>query len=145
MKIAFFFNEDKLCAKLTKLFTGCYCYHVAFVDEVNDVMYDMHLLRRKRRWSAYGESHRAVLVESPVAISAAYLEEQLLVDHNWYGAFDYVFFALRPLYHLFGASTRNAGGVICSEMVYNDLDAHDWPVLFPEVPSPCDLWRRLGY
>lgn len=144
MKIAFMFNEEKLCAKMTKFFTGCYCYHVAFVDEKNDIMYDMNLLRRKRRWSSYGPRDKAVLVEAPVNVTAEYLEEQLLIDNNWYGVFDYALFALRPLYHLLGKSTRNAGGVICSEMVYIDLVDNGWTIDFREVPSPCDLYRILG-
>lgn len=146
MKIAFFFNEHKFSGKLTNFFTGCYAYHVAFVDEQSDTMYDMHLIRRKRRWSEYSERHHAVLVDLPVGVNVnvAYLEEQLLTDKNVYGVLDYLMFALRPFFHLFGASTRNAGGVICSEMVYNDMVACGWNVDFPEVPSPCDLFRFLG-
>ncbi|MDO8294374.1 MAG: hypothetical protein Q7T29_16150 [Gallionella sp.] len=48
------------------------------------------------------------------------MERQLDVDTATYGWQDYLLFALRPLYHLLGKSTRNAGGVICSEMVNND-------------------------
>jgi hypothetical protein len=145
MKIAFIFNENKLSGKLTNFFTGCYCYHVGFVDEDRDIFYDMNLLRRKRRWSVY-RAHvaQAILIECPVTISADYLEEQLLEDCNWYGVFDYALFALRPLYHALGKSTRNAGGVICSEMVYDDLVANGWHVVLPEVPSPCALYNLLG-
>lgn len=143
MKIAFFFNEHLFAGKLTKFFTGCYCYHVGFVDEKMDIMYDMNLLRRKRRWSTYGERKHAILIDAPANVTTDYLEERLLVDNNWYGVWDYLLFTLRPIYHLFGASTRNADGLICSEMVYLDLHAHGWNVVFPEVPSPCDLWRLL--
>lgn len=144
MKIAFFFNEEKFCGKLTKFFTGCYCYHVGFVDEERDILYDMNLTRRKRRWSIYGSRKNAILVEAPVEITADYLEEQLLVDDSLYGVADYSLFMLRPMYHWFGKSTRNVGGMICSELVYNGLYAHGWSVKFPEVPSPCDLYRLLG-
>lgn len=143
MKIAFVFNEKKTAGKLTKFFTGCYCYHVAIVDEERDILYDMNLLRRKRRYSSYSSGKTIVLIESPVTITSEYLEEQLLTDNNRYGILDYLRFGLRPLYHLFGASTPNAGGVICSEMVHNDLFENGWAVLFPEVPSPCDLYEVL--
>ena len=145
MKIAFMFSETKFCAKLTKFFTGCYCYHVAFVDEQHDVMYDMNLIRRKRRWSAYKKGKDIALVDAPVNVTVDYLEEQLLVDCNRYGVLDYILFALRPFYHLVGKSTRNANGVICSEMVHNDLRAHGWNVHFREVPSPCDLYFVLAW
>jgi hypothetical protein len=54
------------------------------------------------------------------------MEHLLSTDENAYGVLDYCLFALRPLYHLFGKSTRNAGGVICSEMVYNVLKNNGW-------------------
>jgi hypothetical protein len=51
---------------------------------------------------------------------------------------------MRPLFHIMGKSTINAGGVICSEMVANDLNAHGWGVHFHQVPSPADLELTIG-
>ena len=98
----------------------------------------MNLLRRRRLWPLYPEGH-VLLADCPVEVPTEYMEHMLDIDEAAYGWRDYMLFALRPLYHLFGRSTRNAGGVICSEMVANDLNALGWPVHFPEVPSPADL------
>jgi len=127
---------------LTKIFTGSYCYHVFFVDEEAGLMYDMNLLLRKRLWPHY-ESWQYKLVDCPVKITKDDLEYELATDDNTYGLKDYLLFALRPIYHLFGKSTRNKNGVICSEWVYNMLVKHGWPIRFKEVPSPADLEKVL--
>ena len=139
MKIAFIYSTTKLSGLLTKLFTGSYCYHVVWVDESRDRMVDMNLLRRQRLWSNYSNGKEVVMVESPVEVTWEFLEDRLLNDNATYGWRDYLLFALRPFYHLIGKSTRNVGGVICSEMVYNDLVANGWNQQFDEVPSPADL------
>lgn len=145
MKLAVIFNSDKFSGKLTKLFTGCSAYHVVWVDEAHGLMYDMHLLRRRRAWPAYTEGQ--VLMYDIPKVTAEYLEQRLTFDDNTYGWVDYLLFLLRPIYHLFGKSTRNAGGVICSEMVNNDMWAcgveTPWQV-DAEPPSPCDIFRWLG-
>lgn len=143
MKIAFIYSTRKLSGKLTQIFTGSRCYHVAWVDESGGVMYDMHLLRRKRLWPQYDEAN-VRLVPSPVPVTRDFLERKLLTDNSAYGFIDYCLFALRPIYHLFGFSTRNAKGVICSEMIYNDLMENGWTHRFWEVPSPADLERVLN-
>lgn len=135
MKIAFIYGK-RPSSILTKLFTGSTCYHVGFTDGAN--FWDMNLLRRRRLWPLYPDSH-VVLAECPVDVPIDYLEHMLDIDEATYGWRDYLLFALRPFYHLIGKSTRNAGGVICSEMVFNDLKALGWPVQFDEVPSPADL------
>jgi hypothetical protein len=139
MKVAFIYSTKKISGLLTKFFTDSYCYHVGFVDETTDTFYDMNLLRRKRLWSEYSFGKEYVLADCPVSISKNFLEYKLATDNNTYGWKDYILFGLRPIFHLFGYSTRNAGGVICSEMVYNDLKECGWPKLFVEVPSPADL------
>lgn len=142
MKLAFIFNAHKTSGKLTHFFTGCYCYHVAWVDEEAGVMYDMHLIRRRRAWPHYQEA-QVVLVDLP-KVTRSYLEDKLTTDGSVYGWRDYLLFFLRPLYHLLGASTRNTGGVICSEMVNNDLWANGVPTHWQPgeaPPSPCDLYR----
>ena len=140
MKIAFIYGKQP-SSLLTKLFTGSECYHVGFTDGAR--FWDMNLIRRRRLWPGlYPESH-VRLADCPVDVTAEYLEHRLDTDEATYGWKDYLLFALRPLYHLFGQSTRNAGGVICSEMVYNDLKANGWTATFEEVPSPADLERVL--
>lgn len=135
MKIVFIYG-NRLPSVLTKAFTGSTCYHVGFTDGAH--FWDMNLLRRRRLWPHY-PAERVILAECPVDVPADYLEHMLDIDDAAYGWRDYLLFMLRPLYHLFGKSTRNAGGVICSEMVADDLIAMGWPVRFPEVPSPADL------
>lgn len=142
MKLAVIFNHRKLSGRLTRFFTGCYAYHVAWVDEQACVMYDMHLIRRRRAWPHYPDAE--VLLFDVPEVTRDYLERMLSTDDSTYGWIDYLLFGLRPLYHLLGRSTRNAGGVICSEMVNNDLRAcgvaTPWDE-FDAPPSPCDLYR----
>jgi hypothetical protein len=144
MKVAFFYNKG-ISSVLTKIFTNSPCYHVAIVDEDRNRVYDMNLIVRRRVWiGGYASGHQYKLVESPVAISRNYLENLLDTDENVYGWQDYFLFALRPIYHLFGKSTRNANGVICSELVYNILKDNGWDKTFDEVPSPADIEIALG-
>lgn len=139
MKIAFIYGKQP-SSTLTKFFTGSACYHVGFTNGVH--FWDMNLIRRRRLWPLYPDS-RVLLAECPVEISADYLDHMLDTDEHTYGWCDYLLFALRPLYHLFGQSTRNVGGVICSEMVADDLKANGWMVQFEEVPSPADLEQQI--
>ena len=142
MKLAIIFNDRKWSGRLTKWFTGCYAYHVAWVDEDAGLMYDQHLIRRRRTWPRYQDAE-VLLFDFP-AVTREYLERMLSTDGNTYGWLDYLLFALRPVYHLFGRSTRNADGVICSEMVNIDLRAcgveTPWDEFEPP-PSPCHLYR----
>lgn len=140
MKIAFIYGKQP-SSTLTKIFTGSSCYHVGFTDGVK--FWDMHLIRRRRLWSIYNNK-KTVLIEAPVSITAEYLDHKLDTDDAKYGIIDYILFGLRPIYHLFGKSTRNAKGIICSEMVADDLNAHGWRSTFKEVPSPADLEYALG-
>ena len=149
MKLAIIFNERKLSGVLTRLFTGCYAYHALWVDEERGVMYDMHLIRRRREWPHYPEE-QVVLFDAPPGVTREYLEAKLTSDDNRYGVADYCLFLLRPLFHLVGKSTPNAAGVICSEMVNDDIweceggDAVPTPWRPTDAPpSPCDLFRWL--
>jgi len=143
MKLAIIFNDKKLAGRLTKFFTGHAAYHVGWVDEENDKFYDMHAIRRRRYWSDYERGKRYVLVDFP-EVTKEQLEHELDVCDQLYGFVDYVLFGLRPLFHLFGQSTRNAGGLICSEMV--NIDAlragvdTPWTLDAPP-PSPADWYR----
>lgn len=142
MKLAIIFNQRKVSGILTQYFTGCYAYHAAWVDEEKGVMYDMHLIRRRRPWPHYQDSD-VLLFEFP-EVTREHLELMLTVDGRTYGWLDYLLFALRPLYHLVGKSTRNVDGVICSEMINEDARAcgvkTPWDE-FEAPPSPCDLYR----
>jgi hypothetical protein len=146
MKLAVIFNPNKFSGKLTKLFTGCYAYHVAWVDEASGKMWDMNLIRRRREWPHYADEN-VLLFDAPGQVNVEYLEHRLETDDNTYGWRDYVMFALRPLFHLVGKSTPNAGGVICSEMVNDDIWMNGgrtpWPPEGPP-PSPCDLYQFLS-
>ncbi len=136
MKIAFIYGKQP-SSTLTKIFTGSTCYHVGFTDGTH--FWDMHWLRRRRLWRMlYPESH-VILADCPVEITAEYLNYKLDTGTERYGWRDYVLFALRPFYHLAGKSTRNAKGIICSEMLADDLRANGWATGFKEVPSPADL------
>lgn len=144
MKLAVIFNSEKLSGRLTKLFTGCHAYHVAWVDEEAGRMYDMNLIRRRRVWPHYPEAQ--VLLFAVPEVTREYLERKLETDGQTYGWLDYLLFGLRPLYHLVGRSTRNSGGVICSEMVNDDIwDCGGQTPFRPgdAPPSPCDLYRWL--
>lgn len=144
MKLAIIFNAKKLSGKLTRIFTGLPFYHVGWVDEVGNTFYDMHFTRRKRYWSDYSDTKQYVLVDFP-EVKADWLEHQLKVCEQRYGFVDYILFGLRPIFHWFGQSTRNAGGMICSEMIaldatYCDVE-HPWTDPDAPPPSPADWYR----
>lgn len=136
MKVAFIYGKQP-SSTLTKAFTGSTCYHVGFTDGVH--FWDMNLIRRRRVWAGLYDPSKVILAECPVEVTRDYLEHMLETDDSTYGFADYLLFAARPVYHLFGQSTRNAGGKICSEMVGDDLIANGWPQRFAEVLSPADL------
>jgi hypothetical protein len=147
--VAIVLNCSRWNARLCKLFTGCYAFHAAFVDLEGGRMYDMNLLRRRRRWPYYGDDQtvEVELYAVPGSVSRQYLEDRLDDDANVYGFVDYLLFGARWLFHLFGRPTRNARGLICSEMVNNDLRAcgawTPWDPMMPP-PSPCDLRQWLA-
>lgn len=146
MKLAILFNADKPSGRLTKFWTGCHAYHVVWVDEASGKMWDMNLLRRRRKWPRY-TSDQVLLFDAPAEVTVDYLEIRLETDDNSYGWRDYLLFSLRPLFHLFGKSTPNAGGVICSEMINMDAWACGWRTPWPPdgpPPSPCDFYRWLS-
>lgn len=144
-KVIFFYSQTKFSAKLTKIFTGSFCYHVGWLvtnpHTGEEEVFDMNLLRRVRSFSEVSLHLRGPIkiVEVPVDVSWSYLYGKLKSDENVYGFKDYLLFGFRKIFHLFGASTPNAQGVICSEMVYNDAVENGHPAVFTEVPSPADL------
>ena len=146
MKIAIIVGNPKknFLSKLTSIFTQCAAYHAGFLDEETGMFYDMYWLRRRRKWPRYDEQQ--VILFSEDNVTREYLEEKLSTDDSEYGFLDYLSFALKPIYHIFGKSTRNAGGLICSELIVRDIVACGGSTPFdPEgsPPSPCDLLSWL--
>lgn len=142
MKLGVVFNHNKWNGRLTKLFTGCYAYHTIWVDDEFEYVYDISKIRRKRIWPRYKEDE--VLFFDFPEVTREYLEKKNITDDTLYGYVDYILFGFRWVYHLFGKPTRNAGGMICSEMSNIDLRAcgvvTPWE-LNEAPPSPCDLYR----
>jgi len=141
-KLVFVSNEDRIHGILTKIFTGSYIYHVGWLDEESGLFYDMHLLRRRRKWPRYKDS-KIEMFDFP-EVTGKYLEHQLTNDTSSYGFIDYLLFGLRPFYHLIGRSTRNAGGQICSEACNVDLLNHGFKTGYRATdapPSPVDLYK----
>ena len=144
MKLGLVFNHNKWNGKLTKFFTGCYAYHTIWVDEEAGFMYDMNKLRRKRVWPRYKDDE--ILLYDIPEVTREYLEKKNLSDDTTYGYLDYILFGFRWVYHLFGKPTRNAGGMICSEMT--NIDLWNCGVVTPwnpkdAPPSPCDIYNWI--
>ncbi len=135
MRVGFAYNHG-LSSKLTKFFTNSGCYHVFFCDDTH--IWDMNLIMRRRLLTEYNPANLK-FAPCPVFVTLEFLEHKLDTYDETYGWMDYLLFALRPVYHFFGLSTRNKGGVICSEMVYDFLRECGWWAEFKEVPSPADL------
>ena len=150
-KVVFFLKRKGLYPNLLlKPLTGCYAYHCGFLSKEDEYVYDMHFMRRRVPWSEIVNSRPKTIFEiydAPTEVPVSYLKERILNDNTVYGFRDYAMFGLRWLYHLFGKSTPNHDGLICSEQVYMDLGLNGWTQEFEEVPSPCALrsvLRELG-
>lgn len=145
-QLAIFYNQHSWMGKLTKIFTGSYAYHAGWICEAEDKFYDMHLIRRRRIWSKERIDREYRLYDFPF-VTYNYLEMMNDIDINTYGFIDYILFAVRPVYHLFGKSTRNMHGVICSEMCNWDLIRCGYTTPFSattEPPSPADLEKWIN-
>lgn len=142
MQVVFIYKKP-ISSFLTKLFTKSGCYHVGMTDGVK--FWDMHKINRRRNWAGLYPADRVILVDTPVPVSAAYMDNELDTSEETYSFWDYAAFAVRWLYHLCGKSTRNYGGLICSEKIAIDLIKNGWDYKFPndEVPSPADLELAL--
>lgn len=133
--------KDKLSARLTLWFTGSTAYHCGFVDETDGTWFDMSWLARKAPWPRYLPPKWVNLYDVP-GLTREDCEAFLKRDSDIkYGVIDYLLFGLRPLYHLVGKSTRNASGMICSEMCALWLREVGHPAPIQPVPSPADLER----
>jgi hypothetical protein len=143
MKLAIIHADPKrkIGARLTQWFTGSTAYHCGFVCEETSTFYDMNLLPRKIEWPRYHPPKWVNLYEVP-NLTREHCETFLKQDSaTRYGVMDYILFGLRPIYHLFGKSTRNASGMICSEMCAVWLTRVGYYAPVDPVPSPADLER----
>jgi hypothetical protein len=166
MQIALIYADPKKkrAAALTRFFTGSNCYHVAFVSDDGKYMWDMHRLMRRVIFGGRYDPRWVRLVPAPFEASPATLDKWVLYGleqfcaaksirdfmGSLYGWRDYIGFALRPLYHCLGWSTRNYGGRICSGLL-RDLAVIIAGWTSPELgdvsaaePSPGDWCRALG-
>lgn len=144
MKLAIIHADParKLSARLTLWFTGSTAYHCGFLDEDDNTWFDMSWLARKASWPRYLPPVKWVVLYDFPNLTREQCEEFLKRDSDIkYGVIDYLLFGLRPLYHLVGKSSRNASGMICSEMCALWLrEAGYEPPVHP-VPSPADIER----
>jgi hypothetical protein len=124
MRVAFIYNHG-ISSVLTKIFTGSGCYHVGFTDGAH--FWDMNLIRRRRVWLGLYDRANVRFAECPVDVSRDYLESRLETDDATYGWRDYMLFALRPLYHLFGRSTRRTSSQSCRGSIPTRTGAYARP------------------
>lgn len=132
-----------ILSNLTMFFTGSRAYHSYW--KTDEHIYEMALQGVRRDVHKY-DGHEVVEFDFP-EVTTKYLEHSLTTDLHIYGWLDYLLFAVRPVYHLFGQSTRNQGGIICSEKCNDDLwncgyktpwKRHESP------PSPADQARWIN-
>ncbi len=144
MKLAFIHAHPskRFSAWLTKIFTGSTAYHCGFVDEAEGTFFDMHLLPRKVDWPRYQKQGYWVELYDIPGLSREMCEKFLQRDSIYkYDFVDYFLFALRPIYHFFGKSTRGAKGLICSRMCGKWAKDAGYDAPFDPSPSPGDLER----
>lgn len=142
MKLAVVHAEpaQHFSARLTQFFTGSTAYHCGFVDEAGGTFFDMHLLPRKVDWPRYDVPGKWVELYDVPGLTREACERFLQRDSvHSYGWRDYLLFGLRWAYHLVGKSTRNAGGLICSELCSLWLRDTGFESPVDPVPSPADL------
>lgn len=149
MKLAIIHGDPstKLSARLTLWWTGSTAYHCGFVDEADGTFFDMSLLPRKIAWPRYFPPVKWVVLYDVPGLTREHCEAFLKQDSTiHYGVADYLLFGIRPLYHLLGKSTRNAGGMICSEMCAVWLSRVGYRAPLVPVASPFDLetWAIAG-
>jgi hypothetical protein len=149
MKLAIIHADPKrkLSARLTLWWTGSTAYHCGFVDESDGTLFDMNLIARKVPWPRYFPPIKWVVLYEVPGLTRAQCEAWLRRDSvQRYSVMDYLRFALRPLYHLFGKSTRNASGLICSELCALWLSELGLDPPIDPIPSPAALeaWARVA-
>jgi hypothetical protein len=147
-KIAIFYSKKNLFGIMCRLFTGSFAYHVGIIH--GEYLYEIHMLLGRRRILIKDIDPRKRanmrLFDSPVEISQEYLDREVLNANKIYGFVDYFLFGFRWIPGLRNR-LRDTNGVICSEMVNDDLIAHGWESPWRDgtpPPSPSDLYKLLG-
>lgn len=140
-KIVFIINKRKIFGILTRIFTGCYCYHCGIL--MNGYFYDVSWIRRRSPWhpDLYKDA-QIVMFNSPVEIDENLLIEKILNRDTAYGFINYFLYGIKPVARLFRIVVPNMGGVICSEQVNEDLIDSGWKSPWPieiHPPSPCKM------
>jgi hypothetical protein len=156
VKLFVVFKPNSTKGYLTKFFSGCTAYHIGFVVPESNFIYDMSLFFRRVVFNGKYHEDQIVMFDLPEGVT---LTEQDLTQEifdgvealctgsmlsNFYGFLDYAMFSVRGIYHFFGKSTPNFGGVICSEKINDILVKKGWISPFTEVPSPCDFVRHFA-
>jgi len=130
---------------LTRIFTGCFAYHVGFLDETAGVFYDVGAKgRRAIMWDSFYNPKYMQVEYFRAKVNVHYLKS-MLQEKELYGFVDYFLFFFRWL----GFNVKNMNGVICSEMVNRDLRRFGVPTPWnpsESPPSPCDIleWCKNG-
>lgn len=132
-----FFEGRSLWSLLTLVFTGSRIYHVGFYSDSSGYVYDMNVMRRRVKLSQFSKDKYYMF---PTPVVENYLKGAVLDRKETYGVLDYLLFAVRWL----GFKVKNRKGIICSEMVNNDLRRFGVRTPFaPDSapPSPADLYN----
>lgn len=143
-QIVFVINKRIFNGKLTRLFTGCYCYHVGILIDGN--FYDTAPFKG-RRVNKYTPQHykddEHVIFDLPINIKEEMLIDKILNRNVHYGYLDYFLFLFKPLTRIFPKfKLMNPHGEICSEQVNNDLFESGMRTPWhpsDHPPSPCTM------
>jgi len=148
-KIVFVINRRIFNGKLTRLFTGCYCYHVGIL--IDDKFYDVSPFtgRRVKKYEPIHYKHdQHVIFDAPVDIIEYFLIDQIDNYNVHYGFLDYVLYLIKPLKRIFPTMKLfNPHGLICSEQVNNDMIDSKWTSPWHKdehPPSPCEMLKYFS-
>jgi len=146
MKVAIIKSKKNILGWMTRIFTGCWAYHIGFLNETTGVFYDVGSDgRRAIMWDSFYKPSRMQVELFKCKVTEHYLKGMVSTSVERYGFVDYFLFFFRWL----GFKVKNMKGVICSEMVNRDLRKFSvstpWHPNKPP-PSPCDMldWYQNG-
>jgi len=143
-QIVFVINKRIFNGKLTRFFTGCYCYHVGILIDGN--FYDIAPFkgRRVKKYEPqHYENDEHIIFDSLVNIKEEMLIDKIINLNIHYGYLDYFLFLFKPLIRIFPKfKLINPRGEICSEQVNNDLFESGMRTPWhpsDHPPSPCTM------
>jgi len=140
-KIVFIVNKRKFFGILTRIFTGCHCYHCGIL--IGDNFYDVSWRRRRSEWSPESYPNAKVIVfDSPIEIDEKILINKMMSSKETYGILNYFLYAIKPFFRALKIPMWNMGGIICSEQVNEDLIDAGWHSPWEKKrhpPSPCKM------